>query len=108
MKKYIIKSPYEYGEMQIEDPEAKKTYTLTDRKVLFHEDFYSVTRFLACENVDINTVPESDFYLYMVCYMGYNCTSTSYITTEENIKSIVGENLEAFLRGRAWEVLKNV
>ncbi|MDD3140640.1 MAG: hypothetical protein PHX08_16960 [Lachnospiraceae bacterium] len=108
MKKYIIVHPYQYGEMTVKDPDTNKEYTLTQRKVVFNEDTYSITRFIAVENVDMYTVPEKDFYIYVISYMPDGYSSVAFITDEKAVKDIIVNNLELFLHGAANEIIKEM
>ncbi len=108
MKKYIIVQPYQYGEMTVKDSDTNKEYTLTQRKTVFEEDTYSIVRLIAVENVDMYTVPEKDFYVYVVSYMPDGYSSAVFITDEKAVKDIIVNNLELFLHGTANEVIKQM
>lgn len=108
MKVFRIKKHLEWGEMTLVEVETNKEYTLTDMKTLFSEDFYTVRRFVAYHNVPANVVPDKEFFMYMFSFMPDGYSSTSYIVDEDAAMKIIGSNLEGFIRGEAYDYLKNL
>lgn len=95
-----------YSEKNIIEPTTNKRFTLTQPKTLFSEDYYTVTRCIACENVPVDVVPEESFYLYEINYMP-NGYSSKTVFVEENIMGcLLTEFLILFLRGEALNCLK--
>ena len=61
-------SRWEYQERQVKEKGTEKHFTLTQPKELFSEDYYTVRRAIAVENVPFYITPEKDFYVYEFLY----------------------------------------
>ena len=98
---------YQYGERQVKERGTEKRFTLTQPKQLFSEDFYTIRRAIACENVPSNVAPERDFYVYEFSYME-TCCCLSVITVDENTAmELISTCLKEFLHGNAGAYIKN-
>ena len=100
MRKFITTSPYQYSEMQAVEQYTGKLFTLTQKATLFNEDYYSISRYIAVENVDINAIAEPDSYVYQFNYMTTGCTLTSIIVDEQTAQQFISDNLLSFLQGQ--------
>ena len=100
MRKFITTSTYQYGEQQATEFQGEKTFTLTQRATLFKEDYYTVYRFIAVENADINAIAEPDSYVYQFNYMCSGCSLTSVIVDEQTAKQFISDNLLSFMQGK--------
>ena len=100
MRNFTITSQYQYEEQQAKEQEAEKTFTLTQKKTLIEEDYYSISRFIAVENVDVNTIPEHDFYVYQFNYMSDGCTLNSVIIDEETAENFIHANTLKLMQGK--------
>ena len=100
MRKFKITSPYQYSEMQVTEQITNKSFTLTQKATLFTSDYYSVCRFIAVENADINTIAEPDSYVYQFNYMCSGCSLTSVIVDEQTAKQFISDNLLSFMQGK--------
>lgn len=92
---------WEYNERQVKERGTKKFFTLTQPKRLFAEDYYSVRRAIACENVPSNVVPERDFYVYEFSYMDTGCCMYVVTVDEDTAKELISTHMEEFLHGDA-------
>ena len=72
---------------------------LTQPKVLFSEDCYSVKRALSSQIVPVTEVPEDDFYVYEFSYMPDGYSLMVAIVDEGTAEKLIGGNLQEFLRG---------
>ena len=97
---------WQYGEKEVKEKGTGKNFTLTQPKTLFSEDYYTVRRAIACENVPIDVAPERDFYVYEFSYMGTGCCLSTKIIDEIAAKELIGSCLEEFLRGNACTYIK--
>ena len=100
MRKFITTSIYQHGEQQATEQGTNKAFTLTQRKKITESDYYDVTRFIAVENADINTIAEPDSYVYQFNYMCSGCTLTSVIVDEQTAKQFISDNLLSFMQGK--------
>ena len=100
MRKFITTSTYQYGEQQATEFQGEKTFTLTQRATLFKEDYYTVYRFIAVENADINAIAEPDSYVYQFSFLCSGCISDTIIVDEQTAKQFISDNLLSFLHGQ--------
>ena len=100
MRKFITTSPYQYNEIQVTEQGTNKSFTLTQKATLFTSDYYSVNRFIAVENADINAIAEPASYVYQFNYMVTGCTLTSVIVDEQTAKQFISDNLLSFMQGK--------
>ena len=100
MKKFKITSPYAYNEIQVTEQITNKSFTLTQNATLFTSDYYSVCRFIAVENADINAIAEPDSYVYQFNYMTTGCSLTSVIVDEQTAQQFISDNLIGFMQGK--------
>ena len=102
-RKFKAITDYRYGEVEVIEEESNKKYTLTQRHKLLEEDFYSIYRYIACENVDIDQIPEKDFYVYQISYMESGYGLTVVFVDQEVIHHMFKQNLIEFLHGNALD-----
>ena len=100
MRKFITTSTYQYGEQQATEFQGEKTFTLTQRATLFKEDYYTVYRFIAVENADINAIAEPDSYVYQFSFLCSGCISDTIIVDEQTARQFISDNLLSFMQGR--------
>ena len=100
MRKFITDGYCQYGEQQATEQSTNRSFTLTQRKKITESDYYDVTRFIAVENVDINTIAEPDSYVYQFNYMCTGCTLTSVIVDEQTALQFISNNLLNFMQGQ--------
>ena len=100
MRKFEINGIYQYGEQQAIEQGTNKSFTLTQRALFIKSDYYSVCRFIAVENADINAIAEPDSYVYQFNYMVTGCTLTSVIVDEQTALQFISNNLLSFMRGQ--------
>ena len=100
MRKFISVGIYQYGEQQAIEQGTNKSFTLTQKATLFTSDYYSVCRFIAVENADINAIAEPDSYVYQFNYMVTGCTLTSVIVDEQTALQFISNNLLSFMQGK--------
>lgn len=99
MEKFITTSPYQYSEMQAVEQYTGKLFTLTQKKILFNEDYHSISRYIAIHN-EYNNTPEPDSYVYQFNYMTTGCTLTSIIVDEQTALQFISDNLIGFMQGK--------
>ena len=103
MRKFIGLDTWKYGEKQVEERGTGKTFTLTQPHKLFSEDYYTVRRAIAVENVGVGTIPEPDFNVYEFSYMVSGCCLCINIIDETTAMKLIQENLREFLHGTAHQ-----
>lgn len=104
MREFISRDNWTYREKQVIERETGKSYTLTQPKDIFEEDYYTVRRAIAIENCPIDVVTEFDFFVYEFSYMGKGfCTLkiVDGVTACELIKN----NLKCFMEGNALKAI---
>lgn len=99
-------SRWEYGEHQVKEKGTEKRFTLTQPKQLFSEDFYTVRRAIACENVPSDVVPEKHFYVYEFSYMETGCCLYVITVDETTAKELINTCLKEFMQGTASTYIK--
>ena len=106
MREFIGKENWAFREKQVIEKETGKSFTLTEPKDLFAEDYYTVRRAIAVENCPADVVPENDFFVYQFLYMGkgYCCSKIVDATTAHEI---IKSNLMEFMMGGALEAITN-
>lgn len=107
MRVFISKGIWSFGERQVVEKGTDKSFTLTQPKDLFYEDYYTVRRAIAVENVPVDVVPERDFYVYEFSYMGIGCVLNIVIVDEVTAKELISTCLTEFLHGNASSYIKN-
>ena len=106
MKVFISEGRWEYGERQVKEKGTDKRFTLTQPKQLFSEDYYTVRRAIACENVPIDVVPEKDFYIYEFSYMETGSCLRIITVDEATAKELISTCLKEFMQGKASTYIK--
>ena len=99
-------SRWEYGERQVKEKGTEKRFTLTQPKQLFSEDFYTVRRAIACENVPSDVAPEKHFYVYEFSYMETGCCLYVITVDEITAKELISTYLKEFMQGTASTYIK--
>ena len=107
MRVFISKGNWSCEERQVVEKGTDKSFTLTQPKHLFYEDYYSVRRAIAVENVPVDVVPERDFYVYEFSYMTVGCVLNTVIVDETTAKELIDTCLNEFLHGNATSYIKN-
>ena len=102
----VKENRWQYGEKQVKEKGTDKSFTLTQPKTLFSEDYYTVRRAIAVENVPADVVPENDFYVYEFSYMETGCVLRTVIVDESTAKELISNCLTEFLRGNACTYIK--
>ena len=92
---------WKYSEKEVKEKGTGKTFTLTQPKKVFEEDFYHIKRSIACENVPTDVAAEEDFFVYEVSYMLPGCQLCVVYVSEDTATELVSSNVAAFLQGRA-------
>ena len=100
MRKLITTSIYQYGEQQATEQGTNKSFTLTQRKKITESDYYDITRFIAVQNVNADTIAEPDSYVYQFNYMCNGCTLISIIVDEQTALQFISDNLLSFIQGK--------
>ena len=107
MSRYFIRNGrYKYGELPVKEIETGKTFTLTQPKTLFNEDYYIITRFIAVEDVPVDVVPEHDFYVYRVSWMEPGPVLIERIVSEDIMMDIMQKFPEQLLHGNACSYIQ--
>ena len=107
MSRYFVKNgSYAYAELPVKEIDTGKTYILTQPKTLFNEDYYTITRFIAVEDVLIDVVPEPDFYVYKIAYLEYGTVCCIKIVSEDILLDIIDKYKLPLIRGNANECLR--
>lgn len=109
MKKYVSTGKndgrWQYGEKEVVLYGTDKVYTLTQPKKLFNEDYYTVTRAVACANFECK-LSEDNLSVYEVSYLENG--GCSVITVEEDVMlNLLKSNEQAFLSGHALDCIKD-
>lgn len=108
MSRYFVKNgSYAYQELPVKEIGTGKTFTLTQPKTLFNEDYYAITRFIAVENVPVDDYPEQDFYVYRISYSEYGPVCCIKIVSEDVLLDIIDKYKLPLIRGDANECLRN-
>ena len=102
----VKENRWQYGEKQVKEKGTEKSFTLTQPKTLFSEDYYTVRRAIACENVPVDVAPERDFYVYEFSYMETGCCLSVITVDEVTAKELISNCLAEFLRGSACTYIK--
>lgn len=97
---------WEYGERQVKEKGTEKRFTLTQPKQLFSEDYYTIRRAIACENVPGDVAPEKHFYVYEFSYMETGCCLCVITVDESTAKELISNCLTEFLQGNASTYIK--
>ena len=97
---------WEYGERHVKEKGTEKRFTLTQPKQLFSEDFYTVRRAIACENVPSDVAPEKHFYVYEFSYMETGCCLYVITVDETTAKELINTCLKEFMQGTASTYIK--
>jgi len=97
---------WQYGERQVKEKDTEKSFTLTQPKTLFNEDYYSVRRAIACENVPVDVVSEKDFYVYEFSYMETGSCLRIITVDETTAKELISTCLKEFMQGTASTYIK--
>ena len=100
MRKFEINGIYQYGEQQAIEQYTGKLFTLTQKATLFNEDYYSISRYIAVENVGINAIAEPDSYVYQFNYMTSGSVLNSIIVDEQTALQFISDNLLSFMQGK--------
>lgn len=106
MRVFISNGSWQYGECQVKEKETDKSFTLTQPKTLFDEDYYKVRRAIAVENVPVDVVPEKDFYVYRFSYMETGGCLRIVTVDEITAKELIGTCLKEFMQGTASTYIK--
>lgn len=99
-------SRWEYQERQVKEKGTEKYFTLTQPKELFSEDYYTVRRAIAVENVPFYIPPEKDFYVYEFSYMETGCCLYVITVDEDTAKELISTCLKEFMQGNASSYIK--
>lgn len=97
---------WQYGERQVKEKGTEKRFTLTQPKTLFSEDYYSVRRAIAVENVPVDVAPERDFYVYEFSYMETGSCLRITTVDETTAMELISTCLKEFLQGTASTYIK--
>lgn len=108
MKKYVStgknEGRWQYGEKEVVLFGTDKKYTLTQPQRLFYEDYYTVTRTIACAQFPCK-VSEDNLRLYEIFYMDNG--GCRVITVEEDVMlNLLNSNEQAFLSGYALDYIR--
>lgn len=107
MSRYFVQNGnYAFQELPGKEIDTEKTFTLTQPKTLFNEDYYAITRFIAVENVPVDVVPEPDFYVYRISYSEYGPICCIKIVSEDVLLDIIDKYKLLLIRGDANECLR--
>ena len=98
---------WEYGERQVKEKGTEKRFTLTQPKVLFSEDYYTIRRAIAVENVPFYIPPEKDFYVYEFSYMETGSCLRVVTVDEDTAKELISTCLKEFMQGNALSYIKH-
>lgn len=107
MREFVGNGRWAFYEKQVREKGTNKSFTLTQPKQLFLEDYYVIRRAIAVDNCPANVVPESDFYVYEFTYFTSGAYVTIRIVDQETAQKLIGSNLELFLQGRATKAIEN-
>lgn len=106
MRRFESLDIWRYAEKQVIELGTNRNFTLTQPKVLFKEDYYSVRRAVAVENVDEYTISEPYFYVYEFSYMvSGGCLCIDIVDAKTALK-LINDNLNNFLEGNAHICIK--
>ena len=97
---------WQYGERQVKEKGTEKSFTLTQPKTLFSEDYYLVRRAIAVENVPFYIPPEKDFYVYEFSYMETGSCLRVITVDEITAKELISTCLKEFMQGTASTYIK--
>ena len=97
---------WQYGERQVKEKGTEKSFTLTQPTMLFSEDYYTVRRAIAVENVPIDVIPEKDFYVYEFSYMKTGSCLKIITVDETAAKELISTCLKEFMQGNALSYIK--
>ena len=105
MKKYESLDVWKYSEKQVLEEDTNRSFTLTQPKTLFREDYYSVTRAIAVENIQLYSIPVPEFYVYEFKYMTSGCCLCIAVIDEVSAMELINNNLKEFLHGNACRAI---
>ena len=103
---YIDEKGWQYGERKVREKGTEKSFTLTQPRLLFNEDYYSVRRAIAIENVLVDVIPEKEFYVYEFSYMGTGSCLHIITVDETTAKELISTCLKEFMQGTASTYIK--
>lgn len=103
MREFLGMNGWQYGEKQVVDRETGKSFTLTQAKTIFSEDYYTVCRAIAVDNCPADVIPEMDFPVYEFSYMDNKCSCVVKIVDQETAEHIIRTHLTDFLLGKATQ-----
>lgn len=105
MRRFESLDTWRYEEKQVVELGTNRNFTLTQPKVLFNEDYYSVRRSIALENVSVDVIPEPDFYVYEFSYMVTGCCLYVKVIDECSAMKLIENHLKEFLHGNARKAI---
>lgn len=105
MREFIYCSYWEYGELHIKEKGTGKTFTATQPKLVFSEDYYSIRRCIAVDNCPVDVIPEKDFYVYQISYLTGNGSLATKIVDHVTAHSLISQNLGEFMQGKALSAI---
>lgn len=103
MRTFIGTGRWQYGEKLVIERETGKTFTLTQPRAIFAEDYYTVRRAIAVDNCPVDVVPERNFPVYEFSYMDNQCCCVVKIVDQETAEHIIRTYLTEFLLGKATQ-----
>ena len=105
MREFIYCGNWEYGELQVKEKNTGKSFTVTEPKLLFSEDYYRIRRGVAIDNCPVDAIPEKDFYVYQISYLTGNGSLTIKIIDHITAHSLISQHLDWFMQGRALSAI---
>ena len=88
MRQFTSQGNWKHLEKNVIENETQKKFVLTQPKRIFDEDYYTVRRAVACEDVPADVVPENDFYVYEILYMENGSSLSVKIVDEDTAKEL--------------------
>ena len=107
MSRYFVQNgSYAYAELPVKEINTGKTFTLTQPKTLFNEDYYVITRFIAVENVPVDVVPEPYFYVYKASWMEPGTSLITKFVSEDVMIDFMRDFPKHLLHGNACSYIQ--
>ena len=105
MREFIYCGNWEYGELQVKEKGTGKSFTITQPKLLFREDYYNIRRGIAVDNCPVDVVPEKDFYVYQISYLTDKGSLAIKIVDHITAHTLISQNLGEFMQGKALSAI---
>lgn len=101
MREFTSNGRWKYHEKTVTEKGTGKSFTLTQPKTIFNEDYYTVRRAIAIDHCPVDVVPERDFNVVEFLYLTGKGSTAVKVVDYVTAYMLIRENLGAFMQGAA-------